>query len=132
MEWVRRAVGGLTAGAKGIAAIRSDGTVAGVVAYDLWTPAGCRMHLAMETPAATRTLLRAAFAYPFGELGLRLVTAAIPSHRGKAVRFATRLGFSEVHRTKDGWDEGSDIVHLELRREACRYLKPLNLKQKAA
>lgn len=125
MLWAANRIGPLSRNATGISAIRADGSLAGVVAYDAWTPASCQMHVVVDCVAACRALLRPAFAYPFSEAGLRIARAVIPSHRWKAVRLAKRLGFVESHRIKDGWDVGSDLVHFELRREACRYLLPL-------
>lgn len=111
-----------TQGVRGVAAETKRGTLAGVVAFDGWTPASCQMHVALAAPGACRGLLRAAFAFPFVEARREVVRATIPAHNTRSLRLATHLGFEVRHRTVDGWQAGVDLVHLELRRADCRYL----------
>ncbi len=114
----------LTPDATGIEARDRDGRVRGVVVYDGWTPNACQMHVALETPAAARSLLRMAFRYPFEQLGRRVVLGTIPASNAASWRLARHLGFRIVHRVRQGWDEDADLLFLELRREECRYLSP--------
>jgi len=81
------------------------------------------MHVSLETPAAFRPLLRVAFAYPFENLGLRVLTGNTPANCVRALQLSKHLGFTETHRTSDGWAPGVDMVHTELRREDCRWIR---------
>jgi hypothetical protein len=122
MAWLQSRIGALTPVAKGIAAIRPNGTTAGVVGFDMWTPASAHVHVAMDTATACRSLLRPAFAYPFGELELGVLLCTIPSHRCRAIRMAHRLGFRESHRIRHGYAHGSDLVSFEMRKENCPWI----------
>lgn len=107
---------------RGLAAV-GHGRLVGVVGFDDWRPNAVGMHVALETPTACRGLLRAAFDLPFVQLGLGMVTARVRSDNTRALELARHLGFSEAWRCRDGWAPGVDLLHLELRREACRFVE---------
>lgn len=109
---------------KAIEAVRPDGTIAGMVGYDMFTPNGCVMHVALDTPAAVRPLMVPSFAYPFLQLGKGIVTATVASENRASVLFCQHLGFVEEHRIKDGWSQGSDVIIFTMRRENCRWIVP--------
>ena len=101
---------------------RAHGRIVGMVGYDGWTHTACSMHVAIETPAAVRALLRPAFDYAFNHKQRKVVLGITPGDNAAALRFNRHLGFSQVHRVKDGWAEGIDLVVQEMRRDACRWL----------
>jgi hypothetical protein len=45
-----------------------------------------------------------------------------PSNNTKSLKFNKKLGFVEVFRIEDGFDEGVDYVIQELRKENCRWI----------
>lgn len=106
---------------RALEALGEDGRVRAMVGFDFWTPASAHMHVAIEAPGACRGLLRAAFAYLFGEAGRRLALATIRESNERSLRLARHAGFVEVSRTPEGWDVGEALVHLELRRDNCRW-----------
>lgn len=114
----------LTAAFRAIEAVRSDGTIVGMVAYSEWTPNAVVMHVAIEHPAALRHLLRAGFEYPFIESGRRIALCAVLSSNARSLVLVRRLGFRETHRIRDGWVEGVDIVSFEMNRSECRWIHP--------
>jgi hypothetical protein len=124
IAWIEDRVGVLVRSATSIAAVRPDGRIAGVVAYDSWTPGSVRVHIALDSPMAWRALNKAVWNYAFEQEGVSTVTAIIPSHRCEAVRMAVFLGFRSTHRVRDGFSPGSDLVHFEMRRSECRFLQP--------
>jgi hypothetical protein len=121
--WLQARTGvALTPDVRGVKAVRPDGSVAGLVAYDLWTEGACQVHLAVETPAAWRCLLEPAFQYPFLEAGRRVLLGMAAASNRPLLRLLTRLGFTRTATIPDGIAPG-DALHLfTLRREACRYL----------
>lgn len=94
-----------------------------MVGFDGWTENACQAHMAVDTPVAWRSLLPAAFEYPFRECNRGLILAAIPSHNTKSWGLALHFGFRVAHVVRDGWAVGDDLVLLEMRREDCRFLK---------
>ena len=113
----------VTDGFRAIKAVDSSGRIVGMVAYDLWTPASCFCHMAVDHPIAWRSLLRPAFAYPFLEAGKSVILAVIPAGNARSVHLATRLGLKETHRVRDGWAPGEDLIMLEMRREECPWIE---------
>jgi RimJ/RimL family protein N-acetyltransferase len=100
--------------------------IVGMVGYDSWTPNACSMHVAIERPIAVRRLIRPAFGLVFDPrprgAGLGVVFGTVMSNNEKALAFDRSLGFREVTRLRDAWEVGVDMVLLEMRRDACRWL----------
>lgn len=128
--WLCRRVGyAPTLGFRAIEVVDSDGKVRGMVGYDLFTPNSVWTHIALESVAAGRGLLQAGFAYPFVQLGLKMMIASVASSNEKSKRLVEHLGFREVHRFKDGMKDGEDLILYQLNRDECRWL---SLARKAA
>jgi hypothetical protein len=109
---------------RAIKAVDAIGRILGMVGYDLWTLNSVQAHMAVDSPIAWRAMLRPAFAYPFLEAGMGVILAVIPAGNARSVHLATRFGFRPVHRVRDGWAPGEDLIMLEMRREECRWLEP--------
>lgn len=108
--------------ARGLVA-QGRGGLGGMVLFDRWTPASAHAHILLVAPLALRRLGRAAAVYAFDALGLRVLFGVIPAHNTRSLNVASKLGFRETHRTPQGWDATTDVVHLELRRNHCRFLQ---------
>lgn len=108
---------------KAIEAVDGQGRVRGRIGYNDWTPSSVRMHVALDGVAASRALLRPAFQYPFLQCGRRVVWGLVPDG-SPSLRLALHAGFREAHRIRDGWAPGVDLVHVEMRREDCRWIQP--------
>jgi hypothetical protein len=106
------------------------GRILGMVGFDHWTPNGCQLHVAADTPAAWPCLVRSMFQYVFGERKKGVVVGWVLSSNERCLSLAMGLGFVEVARIRDGWATGVDLVGIEMRKETCRWLKPA--KRKAA
>ena len=123
IPWLLRRVGcSYTAEFRAIMAVKDDGEIAGMVGYDLWTETSCVMHIALENPAAFRTLLVPAFEYPFVQGGKKVVLAMVRGDNEKSRRLCDHVGFREVYRVRDGIEAGVDMVLYEMRREECRWI----------
>lgn len=108
---------------RAIKATDATGRIRGMVGFDSWWPNAAHMHVALDSATACRALLQPAFRYVFGIAAKALAIGVVPAHNAKSLRFAKSVGFSETHRIRDGWEQGDDMVVLELRREDCRFFR---------
>lgn len=108
---------------RGIKAVK-DGNILGIIGLDYWTPTAVQMHVWIKTPAALRggKFLTEAFRYAFVTCGKKVAFGIIPSDNVKALKFIWNVGFTEIARLKDGWDNGIDMVINEIRPGSCRWL----------
>lgn len=114
----------LTSQLRGIEAVDSDGNIKGAVGFDGWLGNAAQMHVALESPAALRALLKPAFSYLFDYSGKGIALGVVPSHNTRALRLDTHIGFKVLCRLKDGYAPGDDMILLELRKEDCRFWGP--------
>lgn len=110
-------------GFRGVVAVGRDGRIRGLIGFDRWTPASACMHVAVDSPGACRGLLRSSFSYLFQDAGRSLARAEVRASNAASLEATKRVGFREVFRTPDGWSAGEDLVHFEMRRDECRWLK---------
>lgn len=110
-------------GFRGLVAVGEDSRIRGFIGFDRWTPASACMHVAVDSPGSCRGLLRAAFGYLFEETGRALARAEVRAGNAASLEATRRVGFREVFRTPGGWAAGEDLVHFEMRRDECRWLK---------
>ena len=99
------------------------GNIGAMVGFDLWKPGSVQLHVAIESPACAKAIIRPAFQYPFLQHGCSVVLGLIPSPRAKCVEFVRRLGFEKICQVRDGWDAGADLLVFELRKENCRWIR---------
>lgn len=95
----------------------------GVVGYNGFCGKICAMHIAGEGNWISREFIKAAFDYPFNQLGMKAIIAPVAADNAKALRLDQHFGFKEIHRVPDAWADGVDLVFLQLNREDCRYLQ---------
>jgi RimJ/RimL family protein N-acetyltransferase len=122
-QWlVDRAGCEVTASFKAIKAVDSTGRIHGMIGYNGWTETMVIMHIALENPAAFRSLLRWAFVYPFEQAGRQIALATVRATNTQSMNLCKRVGFKEAYRVKDGIVPGEDMIIFEMRRDACQYL----------
>lgn len=103
--------------------LERNGQLAAVVVFDTFSEADCCMHIASDGTRAwmNKSLLVAAFAYPFVQLGLRRVTGMVPASNAEALAFDEHIGF-----VREGYHPHAlpddDLVSLGLLRERCRFI----------
>jgi RimJ/RimL family protein N-acetyltransferase len=103
--------------------LEKDGELVAVVVYDTFSEVDCCMHIASDGTRAwmNKSLLLAAFAYPFIQLKLRRVTGMVPAKNTQALAFDEHIGFvREGYHPKALPDD--DLVSLGLLRENCRFI----------
>lgn len=124
LEWlVERTKCAVTRGMRAIKAVDASGRIRGMVGYDGWTENAVTAHMAVDTAIAWRALIPACFEYPFLECGREVMLGIIPADNVKSWGMASSLGFRIVHRVRDGWAKGVELLLLELRRDDCRFLR---------
>jgi RimJ/RimL family protein N-acetyltransferase len=100
-----------------IGLMREDGSIAAAVGFNGWQSSSAWMHVAFDSPhSLTRSLLRAAFEYPFVHTGKDAVYAQIDKDNQDALRFVEKIGFREIYRTVD-------CVMFEMLSGECRWIK---------
>lgn len=107
---------------------RDHGKIRAMTGYSAWTPNSVTMHVAGdEEDRADRTevgaaLLGPSFWYPFVEQGRKLALIGVLSSNDKSLAMCRRMGFTETYTVPAGWDDQTDIILFEMRRENCRWL----------
>jgi RimJ/RimL family protein N-acetyltransferase len=100
-----------------IGLMREDKSIAAGVGFNGWQDKSAWMHVAFDTPhSMTRSLLRAAFEYPFKHCGKEAVYAQIDKDNQECLRLVRKLGFEEVATTVD-------CVLFEMKADSCRWIK---------
>lgn len=113
-------------------------TTRGVVAYDLdtaetlavfmadsWTPTCAQVHqVILKSMVIRHGWFEEVANYLFTKAGRKKVYATVPDGHRKALSLNAKLGFEQVARLTDGWDDGIDYLVLELKRENCPYWVP--------
>lgn len=103
--------------------LEKNGELVAVVVFDNFSSCDCNMHIASDGTGhwMNKSLLLAAFAYPFTQLGLRRVTGMVPAKNIVALEFDKNLGFEVEGRCRHALPD-DDIVVLGLLRENCRFV----------
>lgn len=106
--------------------LERDGELVAVVVFDCFSDTDCNMHIASDGTGRwmNKSLLLAAFAYPFGQLGLRRVTGLVPAKNQAALNFDQNLGFVREGYHKHALPD-DDIISLGMLREDCRFFKDI-------
>lgn len=101
------------------------GETLGVIGFDYWTHTAVQMHVWIGNPMALRggLWLHQCFKYAFETCKKKVAFGVIPSFNEQALKFIRHVGFVELIRLKDGWDDGVDMVINEIRPGTCRWLE---------
>jgi hypothetical protein len=94
-----------------VAYTRRDGRVVsmGMVGFDSWAPRTVMAHWYIRYPRCIEPLWAEAVKY-IADTGRKAILGSTPSNNDKALRSIRHLGWEELYRIKDGWDEGVDLV----------------------
>jgi hypothetical protein len=86
---------------------REDGM--GMVGFDSWAPRTVMAHWYIRFPRCIEPLWAEAVKY-IANTGRKAILGSTPADNDKALRSIRHLGWEELYRVKDGWDEGVDLV----------------------
>lgn len=107
----------------GIVAMTGEWPAAACILHN-WTYNSVMAHIVILKPIVLKHgFIQEVMEYVFNTCGRKIILGSVPSENLKALAFDTHIGFKEVHRVKDGFKDGSDIVLIELRKEDCRWIK---------
>jgi RimJ/RimL family protein N-acetyltransferase len=99
---------------------RNGALIGGVVYNDLYA-CDISMSFAGEGNWLTRRFLRAMFAYPFLQLGVKRVTGHVAVDNEKSLRLAARLGGKREGLMREASPSG-DVVFFGMLRSECRWV----------
>ncbi|CAB4134794.1 hypothetical protein UFOVP275_16 [uncultured Caudovirales phage] len=104
--------------------LSKGGKLAAVVVYDSFSDIDCNMHISSDGTRAwlNKSLLLAAFAYPFTQMGYQRVTGLVPADNEAALKFDENLGFVREGYHPKAAHNGGDIISLGLLKENCRFI----------
>lgn len=101
----------------------TTGEIAGIVVMDSWTPSGCQTHFAIDNPICIRRGLFSEVAHHIHVVcNRRYIFGLIPANNEAAHKFDLKMGFEEVARIPEGYDNGVDYIVVRLAREDNRWL----------
>ena len=101
-----------------------DGEVAAMVVMDSWSHNSVQVHMTIKNPMALRHgLLEEVSAHVHLVAGRGILIGLVPGDNEKALKLNKHLGYTEVHRIKDGFSVSVDTVIMELRAENNRWLQ---------
>lgn len=104
--------------------LERNGELVATVVFDSFSETDACMHIASDGTRAwmNKSLLLAAFAYPFTQLGLLRLTGLVPATNTDALAFDENIGFvREGYHPKAG-PGGVDLISMGLMRESCRFI----------
>lgn len=101
-----------------------NGRIIGGVVYTTYTGNGIMMNVAGGYKGwINRAFIRAAFAYPFKQLGCTRVSGLVRVDNFAAQQFDERLGFKREGLVRRGDDDGTDLIMYGMLREECKWIK---------
>lgn len=97
----------------------------GACVLDNWTNNSVQAHLMITSPLVIKhKFLQYIGEYLYGECGLKYIYALVPGDNEKALRLDKHMGFRELLRMPDAWEDGIDIVVLVMTAEECNVYTP--------
>jgi hypothetical protein len=103
-----------------IGALNGEGHLVGVIEFKTFVQRTCAIHTG---GTMTPDLIKAAFKYVFRDLGLVHMHSPTRASDTKLLELAQFLGFSELYRVPQGWDEETDLVMLGIHKSQCRWIE---------
>lgn len=113
----------MVAGMQALGLERDGELVAGVI-YEGYNGHNVWMHVAAVPGKRwmNKAYLRAAFAYPFLQLGCSRVSGYVEAWNMEARQFDEHLGFQQEAVLSGAASDGGDVILYVMRRELCRYV----------
>lgn len=112
----------------GIGVALNGKVIAGVVYSNfMLRPDGSPLSIEMSVASTdrrwcTKQNLRAFFAYPFIELGLKRVQTTCSAERPEIIDFNHRLGFVEEGEHREAWPLGGNAISFSMLNNECRWI----------
>lgn len=103
--------------------LEREGELVAVVVFDNFSTCDANMHIASDGTRRwmNKSLLLAAFTYPFVQIGLKRLTGLVPANNEDALKFDENIGFEREGYHPDA-DISGDLISLGLLRKNCRFI----------
>jgi RimJ/RimL family protein N-acetyltransferase len=103
--------------------LEKDGELMAVVVFNYFSKADISMNVAAVPGSRwmTKAFLKAVFAYPFVQLGVRRITGLVATRNVPALRFDEHIGFKREGLIRHGTVD-DDLVVMGMLKEECRWL----------
>lgn len=100
-----------------------EGKPIAICGCNTWTPNSVSMHIWIGDTQALKegVFLRECFRYVFGVCDKKMVVVTVPQDNEACLKFIEWIGFSEIGRIVDGWDDGVDLVAYQILRDKCKW-----------
>ena len=115
-------------GSKAIGISKGENLIAGVVYNNFMTDQEdkvycCELSIySVDKTWCTRHNLKALFAFPFIQLGLKRVQTICSTREGKTIMFNKRLGFKEEGIHREFWPMGGDAISFGMLKSDCKWV----------
>jgi hypothetical protein len=86
----------------------------GMVGFDGWTRRSVMMHFQIPQPRCLMPLWNEALAY-LAKHGRTVIVGSTPGDKERALRVIRKLGWKQIARIENGYDDGIDLVISEYR-----------------
>lgn len=130
--WMAEMGGGFYRPGSQCIGLERDGEIVAGAMFDWHNGASIYCHVAVaDAQALGRDFLRAAFAYPFIQLGCKVLIGLVAGDNEAAIRLDEHLGFKLEHVLKDGHPSGSLRIYT-MRREECRWIEGYHVEAKSS
>ena len=107
--------------------VNEDNLIEWVIGYTAFIGKTCQMHMVnLKGGYTPKQLLRAAFEYPFNQLGIEKAFGIVNSLNTKAMEYDKKLGFKEAVRFAGMHEDGGDLVVFEMNKADCRWIREQN------
>ena len=108
---------------QGIVAYDKNDRIVACFVADNFTPDGCNVHVTIANPLAIKYgFLHEAAKHLFITCNRTKIFGLVPATNKKALKLDTHIGFREVARVPDGYEEGVDCIILRMDRATCPWL----------
>lgn len=95
----------------------------GAVIFDNWTRNAVTAHIMVSNPMVFRHgFLEECFDFAFNHCDRKYMMGQLRSDNEKAYKLDMKMGFKEVLRIKDGFEDGVDCVIIQMHRDDCRFI----------
>lgn len=99
-----------------------DGVIGAAVAYEWLSGTTVECHIWIgDRRCVTRRFMREIFGYPFVQVRAKQIITHTAANNTASLALQARMGFRELARIPDGWDDGVDTVINIITSGECRW-----------
>tara|TARA_R110000824_G_scaffold175624_1_gene354291 strand:- start:9209 stop:9649 length:441 start_codon:yes stop_codon:yes gene_type:complete len=101
----------------------STGEVLAAAVMDQWTINSCQTHIVIKNPWVIRHgFMHEVAHYIFKDSKRKMVFGLTPSNNKKAIKFNKHIGFREIGRLPEAYEDGVDYIIYQMDEADCKFL----------